>query len=147
MTANPQLKFYKITDGVAGPFGAFAPNDVIGVDGPLPANLRHVADPWPYAPPVNFITLDLKRFETRVETRPEPAPIPPLTEEDVRKKYRLQDPVYWTLARQLAFPAPSMKRKVRDREGRLTMIDLWQQTHCDHWLERVRQLATLLGVR
>jgi len=141
------LQFYRIMDGVSGAFGSFAPLDIIGIDGPRPATLKHVAEKWPYDPPPNFITVDLRRFEERAVPPVEAVPLAPLTELEVRKRYKLQDPEFWTLARQCGFPAPRLKRTLRERRGdeeRSMMIDLWQQPDVDHWIEKMQQLAPLI---
>lgn len=143
------LQLYKVIGSISGPSMCFVPGDVIGLKpgDTLPPGLDGVCERLPedIGVPVDVIRLDPAAMRAADNPRVEPVPVPPIAEEDVRKKYRMQDPELWALAQQLAFPAPTMRRMKQDREGRVKVTPLWQQPDCDHWVEKFQKLALVLG--
>lgn len=140
------MTYFEVHDGAAGPAFTLEPGQFIGVPAgeTIPPWLRMITHRHTGNPPTHFKPLRDLIQAAEKPARPEAVPLPPLTEVEVRKRLRLQDDQYWTLAQQLGFPPPTMKRTQRDpHSDRITMIDLWQVPHLDLWVERLRQLAVL----
>jgi hypothetical protein len=78
--------------------------------------------------------------------RAEPVAPKPLTEADVRKRFRLQDPERWSQAQTLGFPAPALRRFKPAPLPAVGQVEvrLWQEADLVNWLERFQRVAMLV---
>ena len=140
---------YRLTTSVAAPDWHFDPGTVLALKAGdrLPATLLACCEQLPadVGVPVDVVRFDPGLFVRETKLRVEPDPPKPLTEDEVRRKFRLRDPDLWAAARGLNFPAATLKKTRRmPPNDRLVDEPLWQEPEILTWLERVQALAPVV---